>query len=140
MPYALAEASSRGHCDLPRTQLVTLVAQLLNISPHRIEKAIDQESAEETLYADIVEGIPCVFLAALYHAERSVAAQIKRLKCAPRPWADIDVDRAIPWVERILSIELAERQKDALHQALSSKLLIVTGGPGVEEATLVSRF
>lgn len=83
--YALAEASAQGHCGLPRTQLVALAVKLLDIPNALIESAIDQELAEEILYADTVEGTPCVFLAPLYYAERSIAAQIQRLKSARRP-------------------------------------------------------
>jgi exodeoxyribonuclease V alpha subunit len=136
--YALAEASSKGHCGLPHAELVPLAVELLKIPGEVIERAIDQEIADEVLVADTVDQQPCVFLAPLYHAERSIADQIKRL-CAGRPtWPAADADKAIPWVERKLGIDLASSQKGAVALALKSKLLVITGGPGVGKTTLVN--
>ena len=49
----------------------------------------------------------------------------------------LDADRAIPWVEQRLSIEMAESQRSAVRLAVSSKLLVITGGPGVGKTTIV---
>jgi len=49
-----------------------------------------------------------------------------------------DANQAIPWVEQKLSIQLANSQKEALRLALSTKLLVITGGPGVGKTTLVN--
>ena len=62
----------------------------------------------------------------LHHAERSIAAQIKRLKNGPPAWQTSEVERAIPWVEAKLNIGLADSQKAAARLALSSKLLVIT--------------
>jgi exodeoxyribonuclease V alpha subunit len=136
--YALSEASSEGHCGLPRPQLIELAVKLLQIPTPVIEQAIDQEIADEGLVADTVEGQPSVFLAALYHAERAIAGHIQRLKTGSAPWSAFDADKAIPWVEQKLSIQLAESQKQAVRLALASKLLVITGGPGVGKTTLVN--
>ena len=136
--YALAEASAKGHCGLPHAELVPLAVELLKIPGEVIERAIAQEIADQILVADTVEQRPCVFLAPLYQAERSIADQIKRL-CTGRPaWPAVDSDKAITWVERKLGIDLAPSQKDAVALALKSKLLVITGGPGVGKTTLVN--
>ncbi len=135
--YALAEASSQGHCGLPHGELVTLAVELLKIPGEIIERAIAQEVAEEVLVADTVDQQPCVFLAPLYYAERSIAQQVTRLSTGEPTWPAADAGKAIPWVERKLGIALAASQKDAVSLALSSKLLVITGGPGVGKTTLV---
>ena len=73
---------------------------------------------------------PCVFLAPLYQAERSIADQIKRLSPGRPAGPAADVDKATIWVERKLGIELAPSQKDAVALALTSKLLVITGARG----------
>ena len=136
--YALAEAAGEGNCGLPRSELVSLAVKLLDIEQKVIEEAIDQELAEQIVIADTVDGIPSVFLASLYNAERSIVSQIKRLRSGTPPWSSVDTNKAIPWVEQKLAIALADSQKQAIRLALSSKVLVVTGGPGVGKTTLVN--
>jgi len=136
--YALAEASSQGHCGLPYAELVPLAVKLLDIPEAIIETAIAQEITDQVLFPDTVEGHPCVFLAPLYYAELSIAAQVRRLQSGGSTLPAFDADKAIPWVEQKLSIELADSQKEAVRLALSSKLLVITGGPGVGKTTLVN--
>ena len=136
--YALTEASSQGHCGLPYAELVPLAVKLLDIPESVIETAIAQEIGDEVLLPDTVDGQPCVFLAPLYYAEQSIAAQIRRLKTDLTTLPAFDADQAIPWVEQKLSIQLADSQKAAIRLALTSKLLVITGGPGVGKTTLVN--
>ncbi len=136
--YALTEASSEGHCGLPRAELVTLAVKLLDIPTSIIETAIEQEITDEVLYADTIEDQPSVFLASLYRAESSIATNIHRLKRGQVPWSSFDQDKAIQWVEEKLCIQLADSQKAALGLALESKCLVITGGPGVGKTTLVN--
>ena len=136
--YALSEASGQGHCGLPYAELVPLAVKLLDIPESIIETAIAQEIADEVLFPDTVDGQPCVFLAPLYAAEQSIATQIQRLKTVAVALPIFDADKAIPWVEQKLSIELADSQKAAIRLALTSKLLVITGGPGVGKTTLVN--
>jgi len=135
--YALTEASGQGHCGLPYADLVPLAVKLLDIAESIIETAIAQEVADEVLLPDTVEGQACVFLAPLYYAEQSIAAQIQRLDAGGTTLPAFEADKAIPWVEQKLSIQLAGSQKEAIRLALSSKLLVITGGPGVGKTTLV---
>lgn len=136
--YALAEASGQGHCGLPREDLVALAVKLLQIDVRVIEGAIEKEIAQEEVVPDTVEGRPCVFLAPLYQAERSIAQHIRRLQEGQASWPNIDAAPAIAWVEKKLGIALAPSQHDAVRLALASKLLVITGGPGVGKTTLVN--
>ncbi len=135
--YALTEASAQGHCGLPYAELVPLAVKLLDIRESVIETAIAREVDDAVLLPDTVDGQPCVFLAPLYHAEQSIAAHVRRLRSGVTTLPAFDAEKAIPWVERKLAIELAESQKAAVRLALTSKLLVVTGGPGVGKTTLV---
>ena len=136
--YALSEASGQGHCGLPRAELVALAVKLLDISESIIDAAIDQELANGVVIADTIDGKPSIFLASLYHAEKSIVAQMRRLQHGVPPWDAFDFEKAISWVEQTLGIQLAEGQKQAIRLALSSKILVITGGPGVGKTTLVN--
>jgi len=47
------------------------------------------------------------------------------------------MDKALPWVEQKTGKVLAPHQVEALKQAISSRVLVITGGPGVGKTTLV---
>jgi exodeoxyribonuclease V alpha subunit len=136
--YALTEAASQGHCGLPYSELVPLAVKLLAIPETVIETAIAQEISDEILLPDTVDSQPCVFLAPLYYAEQSIAAQIRRLNAGTSALPAFDADKALPWVEQKLVIQLADSQKAAIRLSLVSKCLVITGGPGVGKTTLVN--
>src|SRR5207244_8886580 len=79
----------------------------------------------------------CVFLAGLYRAERTIAERLIRLANGTLPWPWIDPDKALPWVEKHIGLALAESQVAAIRLALMSKVLVMTGGPGVGKTTIV---
>jgi exodeoxyribonuclease V alpha subunit len=88
--------------------------------------------------ADDLEGRRCVFLAGLHRAEWEIAEKLKALAIGKPPWLRIDADKAIPWVERRTNLALAESQQQAIRVALGTKVLVITGGPGVGKTTLVN--
>ncbi len=134
--YALAEAMDDGHCGLPEDDLLRTGAELLEVSADRLTTALALELQDGTVVADTVAERRCIFLAGLYHAEQDIAARLRTLAAGQPPWAAIDVDKAVPWLEARGGIVLAESQREALRLAVSSKALVVTGGPGV--GTLVN--
>ncbi|MBP2294118.1 SF1B family DNA helicase RecD2 [Azospirillum rugosum] len=136
--YALAEATDEGHCGVPTAQLVPMAAKLLEIEPPIVETALGLELTEGTVVADTLDGEPCVFLAGLHRAELAIADRLRRLAEGRVPWPSIDTDKAIPWVEEKAGITLAEGQREALRRAVASKLMVITGGPGVGKTTLVN--
>ena len=136
--YALTEAMDEGHCGLPSDELMPLAAQLLEVPQDLIRTALDLELADGTVTASRVGDKPCVFLAGLYRAERNIADRLLQLRNGKLPWPWIDPDKAIPWIEQRSGRVLAESQRSAVALALTSKVLVITGGPGVGKTTLVN--
>ena len=96
--YALTEAMDEGHCGLPTDELVPLAEKLLEVPQELIRTALDLELQEGTVVADRVGETPCVFLAGLYRAERTIAERLMRLANGTLPWPWIDPGKALPWV------------------------------------------
>ena len=136
--YALTEAMDEGHCGLPTDELVPLAEKLLEVSQQLIRTALDLELQEGTVVADRVGETPCVFLAGLYRAERTIAERLMRLANGTLPWPWIDPGKALPWAEKRVGLALAESQGAAIRLALMSKVLVITGGPGVGKTTIVN--
>jgi exodeoxyribonuclease V alpha subunit len=136
--HALAEAMDDGHCGLPIEELVPLAETLLEVPASLVEAALAEEIAAGAVVAEEVEGRRCVFLAALYQAERDIGERLKALAEGTPPWPAIDADKAIPWVEQRTGLALADSQKEAIRVALGAKVLVITGGPGVGKTTLVN--
>ena len=79
-----------------------------------------------------------MFLGGLYRAERTIAERLLTIAAGKLPWPDIDVEKALPWVERKTGLVLAPGQTDAVRLALTSKATVITGGPGVGKTTIVN--
>ncbi len=136
--YALTEAMDEGHCGLPREELVRLAESLLEVPADLVGTALELELADGSVISDRVGEIECIFLAALHRAEAGIAERLGALLRGPRPWTSIDADKAIPWVEERTHLRLAESQAAAVRMALDSKVMVVTGGPGVGKTTIVN--
>src|SRR3974390_2022558 len=108
--YALTEAMDEGHCGLPTEELIPLAEKLLEVPQDLVRTALDLELQEGSVIADQVGETPCVFLAGLYRAERTIAQRLMRLANGTRPWPWIDSDKALPWVEKHLGFALAQNQ------------------------------
>jgi len=136
--YALAEAMDEGHCGLPADELVPLTQKLLDVPAELVDTALGLELQDGTVIADDVDDRRCIFLAGLYHAEREIAERLRPLGQGSLPWPWIDSEKAFPWVEARTKLSLADSQVQALRTALQSKVLVITGGPGVGKTTLVN--
>jgi exodeoxyribonuclease V alpha subunit len=87
--------------------------------------------------AEKADETPCVFLAALHRAERTIAARLMQVASGEPPWPWIDSDKALPWAEKQIGLAFAKSQIDAIRLALMAKVLVMTGGPGVGKTTIV---
>ena len=136
--YTLTEAVSEGHCGLPVDDLMPMAEKLLEIPADILRDALQQELQDQTVVADTIGERRCIFLGHLWNAEKVVAERLNALATGRSSWPDIDAGKAIPWVEHKLRVTLAEGQREAVKRAVSSKTLVITGGPGVGKTTLVN--
>ena len=114
------------------------LANRVPLEPGVIQAALDLELSEGSVVADTLAGEAAIFLAHLHRDERCIAEALQELAQGEPPWGTINGERAIAWVEQRLGLELAESQKAAVEQALASKVLVITGGPGVGKTTLIN--
>ncbi len=136
--HALAEATKDGHCALPRHDLVDRARGLLDVPEEVVQEALAHEIECDHLVPDAIGGEACVFLPNLHRAERNIAKALADLVSGNVPWPDIDVTRALPWAEGRMGLTLAPSQAAAVRLALTSKVMVMTGGPGVGKTMIVN--
>ena len=135
--YALEnESEEGGHCWTYENDLLLRGNELTAIPTEILGAALEAEIAENRVVYE--PGEPRrIYLRSLYYSERDVAARVRAILFAPRPFAAIDPARAIRWWEERAGFTLASRQREALENSLRSKFSIITGGPGVGKTTII---
>ncbi|HME69367.1 MAG TPA: ATP-dependent RecD-like DNA helicase [Myxococcota bacterium] len=137
--HVLGEFADDGHVYYPRDRLVASAVEVLQIDAAVIEQAITDLAASEHLVVErLAQHAEAVFLKSLHRAETGAAAMLReRLASAPAP-ITIDIDRAITWTETQQQLTLAPEQREAIRQAVTRMVLVITGGPGTGKTTLVN--
>ncbi len=138
LSHVLVEATGEGHCALPVELLKEEAGKLLAVKEEIINAALEKTLAGGELVREVIGGQDLVFLPSLKRAEEGIAARIRALADGAPSYPRIDVDRAIAWSQSKTGRQLAPSQQSALRQALSSRALVITGGPGVGKTTLVN--
>ncbi|MDP9001076.1 MAG: ATP-dependent RecD-like DNA helicase [Myxococcota bacterium] len=137
--HVLATLSDEGHVYVPRPRLLSAAVEVLTIDPPIIETAIGALAADERVVIEpLPSGDEAVYLKPLHTAEAVSAGRIRMLLGSESRSIRIDIERAIAWFETQQDIQLADEQKEAIRKAATSKLLVVTGGPGTGKTTLVN--
>jgi exodeoxyribonuclease V alpha subunit len=141
LAYTLSEAADDGHCYLPVPNLIADAAKILELQAEMIGPCLDELAATEGVVREDLPAtagdsspVPAVYLPPFYQAERSVAAALLRLLNAREDrlasFTSVDWDKALGWLRKRTGVSLAPEQEDAVRLALTSRVAVLTGGPG----------
>ncbi|MEU4498737.1 ATP-dependent RecD-like DNA helicase [Streptomyces sp. NPDC023998] len=141
LQYALSQSTDQGHCFLPEEQLIADAVKLLQVDTGLVIECLAELAAEEegvvreTVPApDGGEPLTAVYLVPFHRAEISLAAQLGRLLRSADDrmpaFKDVAWDKALTWLAERTGAELAPEQEQAVRLALTSKVAVLTGGPG----------
>ncbi len=140
--YILSQKANEGHVFLYRHELVSACAEILELSPASIEIGIKELSVnEEIITANLGTPSPSdadevVYLAPFYYAELGVSNSIlKLLKNINAQYQPESLEQSIRELEERMEIRFAEKQRKAICTALTSRVMILTGGPGTGKTT-----
>ena len=136
--HCLLEATNSGHCALPKEMLLDAAKGLLLVDEALIGEALDRLLVNRELVEEQIGEHALVFLPALRATEIGIAAKIHAMCSMPSTHPAIDIGKAIEWCEKKTGTELAASQKEAIKKACESRVLIITGGPGVGKTTLIN--
>jgi exodeoxyribonuclease V alpha subunit len=139
--YTLSEAADNGHCYLPEPNLVADAVEILQVPADLVRTCLADLAAAEGVIREPVPNpssdgatIPAVYLVPFHRAESSLAGTLLRLQGASADrmpaFAGVDWDKALAWLRTRTGAELAAEQEQAVRLALTSKVAVLTGGPG----------
>jgi exodeoxyribonuclease V alpha subunit len=144
--YVLQQLSQDGHCGYPEAGVKERTVDLTKIANEIVADAVEQQVSDQQLVRQIWDRAagsgkppsqPWLYLPSLHNAEVASAGFLRELQQEPHPLPAIDVEAALQWVERIIRLKLAPSQREAIRQATTAKVLVITGGPGVGKTTIV---
>jgi exodeoxyribonuclease V alpha subunit len=138
LSHVLIEATGDGHCALPVELLKDEAGKLLLVEDKIVTEALERTLASNDLVKETIKGQELIFLPHLKRAEEIIAGRIRSLAGSPSAFPAIDFEKAVVWCQQKTGKVLAPSQRDALKLALSSRALVITGGPGVGKTTLVN--
>ncbi len=133
--YALNELAGDGHCFVEREQLIKETEKLLEIEAEFINSSINKMIFEKSIISE-TENI--LYLPPFYFAEIGVAGRIKDIVNMKSMYniGDLEgIEVIVAKVENRCAIKYDSLQREAIKKALSSKFLVLTGGPGTGKTT-----
>lgn len=128
--YTLGQLSDEGHVYAEREQLVQAACALLEADAAPVCEALERMILSEELITEQ----EAIYLPAFYHAECGAARRLKELaESAGRTLFTTELDPGVLTAET--GIDYDDVQLAAIRQAVTSKVMVLTGGPGTGKTT-----
>ena len=130
--YALNELADEGHVYAEPEQLVEAATKLLEAE----ETPVRQALASMMEAKDVIADNDVVYLPPFYHAENGSAKRLQSLLAdTTLSNSDIAAEPEAEYGVKSGGIVYDEVQQAAIQQALDSKVMVLTGGPGTGKTT-----
>jgi exodeoxyribonuclease V alpha subunit len=136
--HVLHELADEGHVYFPDDPLLNKAGEILEVDRSLLEPGISRLAGERRVVIEEQgeSGRP-VYLAKFHHCEVGTARRMSVLINAPRNVRQVDVGKALEWVQSQMRMTLAEKQQEAVRSALTGKVVVITGGPGTGKTTII---
>ena len=128
---------SGGHSFLPEEKLCAATCQLLSVEAEAVAQGLLRLHQGERIVRDHLAGITVDYLPELYEAEAYCTQRLLEFaKCTfPEPGG---LDKMMQQAAQDSGIRYSQGQEEAIRQAASSGLLLITGGPGTGKTTILN--
>lgn len=142
--YVQEQLVEEGNLYTPKTELINKSSEMLSLDPSALEEALERLILSGGVSVEELQPCPegqddniAIYMPMHRIIEMQTARMIVDLLNHANNERPIDTNLAIPWVQEELDIQLAENQVRALQMALSTRVMIITGGPGTGKTTLI---
>lgn len=126
-----------GHCFLPKDKLIAATSQLLSVDEETVSASISRLIAAERLIPDFLADISVIYLPEIFQAE--VYSANRLLQAAKNKFMrPNNLDRLLRQTSQAQGIQYSAQQEQALQEAATSGLLLITGGPGTGKTTILN--
>lgn len=128
--YTLNKLAEDGHCYGSRDQLIKKAMELLEVETPELEITLDEMLRTE----DVIRDGEAIYLPPFFFSETGCARRLIKLLITERK-VKMDVQTVMAQVQQKSGISYDEIQLEAIRIAVSSKVMILTGGPGTGKTT-----
>ena len=135
--FELSYNLTGGHCFLPEEKLIAATARLLQLeSDEPVKLGIARLLEADRLVRERLAGITVIYLPELHEAETECTRMLLDFAghSFPEPRG---LDRQIQAIAKESGIEYSGEQTQAIREAATSGLLLITGGPGTGKTTIL---
>lgn len=137
----LEQSISQGDTYIEARDLLAYAIDLLEDSrqiecnPAQVAQELSHLISDEKVYNAGTK----IFDASLFTAEEGIKNQLQRLLDTPfeKQISQDKIEKEVQAIEKEFAISYDQVQKDAIYQALTSKVFILTGGPGTGKTTVI---
>ena len=135
--YCLSDAVSKGHCYLPKGELIKRANYLLGVSDDIIDSQIMNLYVDKKLILNQCNGEIRIYSNVFYYTELSVARMLNDLSVKIEK-NEKEISDKIDKLSGAEGIKLDELQKEAVINAIVNGVAIITGGPGTGKTTIIN--
>ncbi len=135
--YVLNQFHNNGHSYVPQKLLIKTSAELLNVREEVIENILISLFIDRKIVVEDLDDVKAVYSIAFHKAEVGIVRRLLTLAQFPISTVQFDIDNEIRKLEAEDGIALAANQREAVQQAATKGLLVITGGPGTGKTTTI---
>ena len=136
--YVLRENTLFGHTYIPKNTLCNMASELLRVNTTDILIAIETLIYQGTFIGETVGAEERIYYFLYYNAEKYVARKLRIISHITFEENLSNLNREIKQIENEERIYLAENQKNAVINALTNSVSVITGGPGTGKTTVIN--
>ena len=138
--YGLIRSTYNGHSCVLKDNLIEFVINLLDVSTENVENGLINLKVKNEIVIETRGKEEYVYLYTFYNTEEEIAFRIQRLQKAKNIKKIAKLKEQLKKVEKNSSIELSEKQKEALELVNENNVTIITGGPGTGKTTIIKNI
>ena len=135
--YGLIKATYNGHSCVIKENLIEYVISLLDVTTEAVEENIINLKAKEEIVVEKRDDFEWIYLENFYSVEKEIATRIIRLDKSKNVKKIEHIENALKDIEKKSSIELSDKQREAVLSINDSNVTIITGGPGTGKTTII---